>query len=97
MKPPEPAGPTLGFADRVHMAVTGLAPGEVTTYGQVAVQAGRPGAARAVGQILARSNGLPWWRVVTKDGRLVPGKEDEHARRLAEEGINLETGRVAGG
>ena len=36
------------------------------TYGEVALEAGYPGAARAVGHLLATSDGaLPWWRVVT--------------------------------
>lgn len=81
------------FADRVCAAVGGLAPGEVATYGEIAAQAGRPGAARAAGRVLAGSNGLPWWRVVTAAGRLVPGKEEEHARRLAAEGVPLELRR----
>jgi alkylated DNA nucleotide flippase Atl1 len=66
------------------------------TYGDVAVEAGRPGAARAVGGVLARcDDSLPWWRVVTASGRLVPGHEQEHARLLAAEGVPLTpAGRV---
>jgi len=70
-------------------------PGEVVTYGEVAQQAGCPGAARAVGSVLARSDGLPWWRVVAANGRLAPGHEAEHARRLRAEGVALARGRVA--
>jgi methylated-DNA-protein-cysteine methyltransferase-like protein len=69
----------------------------VVTYGEVAAEAGHPGAARAVGHLLARSDGtLPWWRVVTSTGRLVPGHEVEHARRLRAEGVDVDdrTGRV---
>jgi methylated-DNA-protein-cysteine methyltransferase-like protein len=70
-------------------------PGEVLTYGEVAAEAGFPGAARAVGALLARSPaGLPWWRVVTASGRLVPGHEREHARRLRAEGVAVRDGRV---
>ena len=83
-----------GFTDRVYTAVGRLEPGEVATYGEIAAQAGRPGAARAVGRVLAGSEGLPWWRVVTAGGRLVPGKETEHARRLAAEGVSMEGRRV---
>jgi methylated-DNA-protein-cysteine methyltransferase-like protein len=66
-----------------------LRPGEVVTYGEVAAEAGYPGAARAVGHLLATSGGddLPWWRVVTATGRLVPGHEAEHARRLRADGV----------
>ncbi len=73
----------------------GLGPGEVVTYGEVAAEAGHPGAARAVGRLLAGSDGAhPWWRVVTASGRLVPGHEDEHARRLRAEGVEVADGRV---
>jgi methylated-DNA-protein-cysteine methyltransferase related protein len=73
-----------------------LRPGEVVTYGDVAVEAGFPGAARAVGRLLATTaEDVPWWRVVTTTGRLVPGHEAEHARRLAAEGVTVDDGHVA--
>ena len=74
-----------------------LQPGDVVTYGEVAVEAGYPGRARAVGTFLSGSGGAyPWWRVVNSAGRLVPGHEAEQARRLLTEGIevDLERGRV---
>lgn len=72
-----------------------LRPGEVVSYGEVAEQAGFPGAARAVGTLLARSGGAyPWWRVVTASGRLAPGHEAEQARLLRAEGISVVGGRV---
>lgn len=85
-----------GFRERVEAAVAGLKPGDVATYGEIAAQAGRPGAARAVGNVLAGSGGLPWWRVITATGRLVPGMETEHAARLAAEGVAVEGNRVPG-
>lgn len=50
----------------------GIPPGRVATYGDVAAIAGRPGAARAVGNImrLARIPGLPYHRVVAAGGRV---------------------------
>jgi methylated-DNA-protein-cysteine methyltransferase-like protein len=66
----------------------------VATYGEIAEEAGYPGAARAVGGILARSEGVPWWRVVAADGRLVPGHEVEHASRLRSEGVAVVGGHV---
>lgn len=72
-----------------------LEAGDVVTYGEVAEEAGWPGAARAVGSLLAASGGtLPWWRVVTSTGRLVPGLEHDHAGRLASEGVAVVDGRV---
>lgn len=84
-----------GFEQAVVRVLHSLRPGEVVTYGEVAAEAGFPGAARAVGHLLATSGGdLPWWRVVTAAGRLVPGHEAEHARRLAAEGVAVADGHV---
>jgi methylated-DNA-protein-cysteine methyltransferase related protein len=96
------AAPSLRSMTRFEQAVVrvlqSLGPGEVVTYGEVAAEAGFPGRARAVGNILATSDGdLPWWRVVTSTGRLVPGHEDEHARRLRAEGVAVVDGRVPAG
>ena len=82
------------FVEAVEDAVRALGPGEVATYGEIAEEAGHPGAARGVGRVLATSDGLPWWRVVAANGRLVPGHEAEHARRLAAEGVELHRGKV---
>jgi len=85
-----PTGPgrPSGFADAVAGVIASIPAGEVLTYGEVATEAGFEGAARAVGGVLASSDGtLPWWRVVTATGRLVPGNEPEHARRLRAEGV----------
>ena len=87
----------IDFTDRVLAVIAAIEPGDVWTYGEVAEAAGRPGAARAVGRILATVDaGVPWWRVVTSTGRLVPGHEAEHARRLRAEGVTVDraTGRV---
>jgi methylated-DNA-protein-cysteine methyltransferase related protein len=86
------------FAVRVAAVIAATRPGEVVTYGEVAAEAGRPGAARAVGRVLRTSGGqLPWWRVVAASGRLVPGHEREHADRLEAEGVTVDRarGRVA--
>ncbi len=85
------------FQTAIQHALQLLQLGEVVTYGEIAAQAGYPGAARAVGNVLRNSSGLPWWRVVASDGRLVPGLEHEQERRLGNEGIRVEDGRVARG
>ncbi len=85
------------FQRSARAALEQLRPGEVVTYGEIAAQAGFPGAARAVGNLLRNSSGLPWWRVVASDGRLVPGSETEQERHLKSEGILVRNGRVAGG
>ncbi len=92
------------FERAVVAVVASIPPGEVVTYGEVAAEAGHPGAHRAVGAVLARSPDLevelgcelPWWRVVTASGRLVPGHEAEHARRLVAEGVRVRGTRVVG-
>ena len=84
----------LDFTDSVVAVIEQLEPGEVMAYGEVAAEAGFPGAARAVGNLLRVTPGLPWWRVVAADGRLVPGHEKEHAERLRAEGIMVRDGHL---
>ncbi len=86
---------SASFEERVDAVLRRLRPGEVVTYGEVAEEAGNPGAARAVGRLLATVDAdWPWWRVVTAQGRLVPGYEAEHAKRLRAEGVPLRNGKV---
>jgi methylated-DNA-protein-cysteine methyltransferase-like protein len=86
----------VSFEDRVRTVLLALAPGDVVTYGEVAEEAGFPGAARAVGNVLRRCgpDEVPWWRVVAASGRLAPGKEGEQGRRLRAEGVEVSDGRV---
>ena len=71
-----------------------LEPGEVVSYGEVAEEAGFPGAARAVGNLVRTTPGLPWWRVVARSGRLAPGHELRQAELLRAEGVTITNGRV---
>lgn len=82
------------FVEAVLVVIRDLARGEVVSYGEVAHRAGYPRAARAVGNILARTHGLPWWRVVRANGELAAG--EEQARRLRRERVRVENGRVKG-
>ena len=80
---------------RVLAVVRALPQGVVATYGEVAAEAGSPGAARAVGRVLAEGHDdVPWWRVVTASGRLVPHATEEHATRLRAEGHTIVGDRV---
>jgi methylated-DNA-protein-cysteine methyltransferase-like protein len=77
--------------------IRALAPGEVTTYGDIAEVAGYPGRSRLVGHLLATStdeDDLPWWRVVNAAGRLVPGHERTQAALLRAEGVQVRNGHV---
>ena len=85
---------STSFERAVGAVIASVPPGQVISYGDVAAEAGFPGAARAVGSFLRRSDGLPWWRVVTATGRLVPGNETRHAALLAAEGVQVVDGHV---
>lgn len=69
--------------------------GKVASYGTIAAAAGSPKAARQVVRILhtcTESFGLPWHRVVSKDGRiLLPrgGQFEEQAALLRSEGMSV--------
>lgn len=85
----------MSFEEAVERAVKDLRPGETAAYGEIAEEAGRPGAARAVGNLLSRCDGTwPWWRVIRADGRLAAGKEQDQGRRLRAEGVDVRDGRV---
>lgn len=86
------SSPSTCFAARVHQAVASLPPGTCASYGEIAAEVGRPGAARAVGNVLSRSGRLPWWRIVRADGSLPKGTDQE--RRLIAEGVTIINGRV---
>lgn len=86
----------MTFEDRVVAVISALEPGDVVTYGEVAREAGYPGAARAVGNTLAKTSGLPWWRVVLASGRMAPGKGADQSRRLRAEGVAVRDGRIVG-
>ena len=82
------------FERAVVRVIKALEPGVLASYGEIAEEAGFPGAARAVGNILAGSEGLPWWRVVRSDGTLAAHKVKEQARRLRAEGVRVVNNRV---
>ena len=87
------------FARRVLNVLRRIPAGRVMTYGDVARLAGRPGAARAVGNILraAGEPALPYHRVVAAGGRLGGfGRHPElKAALLRSEGIQLRSRRIA--
>jgi methylated-DNA-protein-cysteine methyltransferase-like protein len=83
------------FEDAVIAVISSLQPGDVVTYGEVAAEAGYPGAARAVGTILRRSEGLPWWRVVGSGGRIRTPDPQRQIRLLTDEGVLVVGNRVA--
>lgn len=95
-----PAGHRSGktFSDRVFDAVRAIPAGRVATYGDVAEAAGTPGAARAVGTLMANSGPrrIPAHRVVAAGGALggYGGHEGEKAALLRAEGVTVVGRRI---
>lgn len=87
------------FERRVLSIVSRVPAGRVTTYGDVARMAGRPGAARAVGNIMRRADrpGLPYHRVIGAGGAL-GGYSSLPLKRslLTAEGLTVTARRVVG-
>jgi O-6-methylguanine DNA methyltransferase len=95
---PKKDGAPDPFSQRVLWVVRRIPPGRVATYGEVAALAGRPRAARAVGNIM-RGCGrpdVPCHRVIAAGGRLggYGGSEALKRALLAAEGIIVAGGRV---
>ncbi|KAA1373653.1 MGMT family protein [Aeromicrobium fastidiosum] len=90
--PPEHLSP---FQQHVVDVVAALEPGELVTYGEVALEAGHPGAGQAVANVLRRVPGLPWWRVLPASGHLYRQHRDVATPLLLAEGHTIdESGRV---
>lgn len=83
------------FESSVLAVLRRLGMGEVVTYGEVAEEAGFPGAARAVGNILRTcDDDIPWWRVVGAGGYLKAGETSRQAEKLRSEGVLVERQRI---
>ncbi len=99
-KPAESAAAPQRYG-RIYDLVRQVPPGQVATYGQVALLAG-VGSARLVGRAMAMlpdGTSVPWWRVLNSQGRISArkdGRPDPSQRRmLKEEGVFLDRhGRV---
>jgi len=87
------------FERKVLTLVSRIPVGRVITYGEVAKLAGRPGAARAVGNIMHQADrpGLPYHRVVAAGGAL-GGYSSLSLKRalLAAEGLTVTPRRIVG-
>ena len=86
------------FSHRVLSVVRRIPPGRVATYGDVAAMAGRPRAARAVGNIMrgCRRPDVPCHRVIAAGGRLGGYGGSEWLKRslLVAEGIVVSGARI---
>ena len=68
--------------------------GKTLSYAQVAMRAGKPGAARAVVRGLYALEGVPWWRVIRSDGTVAKEMVSRQAPKLKKEGVVLKGRRV---
>ena len=77
------------FASRVLDVAESIPPGRVMSYGDIAEYVG-DGGPRQVGRVMAVwGGGVPWWRVVHSDGRLLSGHEREALAHYRREGTPL--------
>lgn len=90
---PQPPDRLTPFQQHVVAVVSGLQAGEVLTYAEVALEAGHPGAAQAVANVLRRVPDLPWWRVVPADGRLYRTHAPVQRPLLEAEGVRVDDER----
>ncbi len=84
--------------------IRSIPPGRVVSYGAVAELSGSPAGAAGARQVarilhsMSRSYGLPWWRVVRKDGSIALGDEEGRilqSRLLESEGVEFASpGRI---
>lgn len=88
------------FRQRVLAVVRRIPPGRVATYGDVAERAGRPRAARAVGNIMRHCHdpGTPCHRVVAAGGALggYGGNLQLKRELLRAEGLEVGIARIRG-
>lgn len=89
------------FQQRVFQVIAAIPPGCVTTYGEVALMAGTPRAARRVGRVLKHlpaGSKLPWHRVINSSGQIsLTGADlDRQRDALQAEGVEVSSsGRVS--
>ena len=98
---PDQTGTSVSAFDRIYDVVRRIPKGRVASYGQVAALAGNRRWARVVGWALHVNpdpEGIPCYRVVTKDGRVSKafafGGENRQIRLLMADGIEFQDGHV---
>lgn len=82
------------FEAAVRAVLLAIPAGEVMTYGEVAAEAGYPGAARAVGNYVRKTDGVPWHRVLGAGDRIVSRCAAEQKRLLIAEGLIVDGAQV---
>ena len=86
--------------DELWKIVRAIPKGKVASYGDVGQALSSPASGFQVGRWMARCpEGVPWWRVVSKQGRFPVGKIDprlemEQGDLLEREGVEIESDTV---
>ncbi len=92
----EKPGDKPSLHEKIIACIRRIPRGRVATYGQIARLAGSPRAARQVAWALSSSSysrGLPWQRVVNREGRIAlprGGPYERQVRLLKKEGVSLD-------
>lgn len=89
----------INFKERVLGVVRNIPKGKTASYGQVAYAAGYPGAARAVGTLMAHNHdeAVPCHRVIRSDGKIGEyngGGPKAKLKRLRAEGVVVNGNKV---
>ena len=92
--------PQPSLEQRVWLVISAIPRGKVSSYGDVALLAGHPRAARQVGRILNNlpdHSQLPWHRIISQQGKISLSGERGVMQRdvLRKEGVEVsDAGRV---
>lgn len=90
----------------IYCLVLSVLQGEVATYGQIALKAGNPKWAQAVGNDMnkarleeaeVKGEKVRWWRIVKKDGRISDRAPKQQRKLLVNDGVRFISGRVEEG
>ena len=92
--------PQPSLEQRVWLVISAIPRGKVSSYGDIALLAGHPRAARQVGRILNNlpdHSQLPWHRIISQQGKISLSGERGVMQRdvLRKEGVEVsDAGRV---
>lgn len=88
----------MTFKERVYQCVQNIPKGTVASYKEIAYCAGKPGAARAVGTLMARNSdpSVPCHRVIKSNGEIgeYNGLKGEKIKLLKKEGVRIQGTKV---
>ena len=90
----------MKFTELVYEATKKIPKGRVSTYSRIAMQIGKPGASRAVGQSLRKTphKDVPCHRIVKSTGEVGGfrgmGSSNEKTQLLIKEGIEINNGVI---